>query len=305
MGFRLRELERPIKVPPGGILVRELCMMPFAEGIELAEKIGKPLVSNKRLDDVVTGKHVKDYLEAFIVKNRRERADTEKSFESLNRLFRKREETLSQLKKLHWDMLHRMCEPIATGTIIAFAEPGMQLGHDIVEESLDGKSRTIFLVDCKYRRERDAALVIESPNYRLEKYGRDTIVIGENVGIITEFPAKKGWYRTDSKHRIPYGKETENPENRAFATTFNEWMYEHLAWVLGKQAYDITTHDLSASRPYDNVRYFSRYGAASEVGFIRRMKPHTPCGADIIEVDHIASDYRYGMMVELEAGIPP
>lgn len=99
--------------------------------------------------------------------------------------------------------------PCWTGTMTGYKETGERLYEFI--EYVDPKAnvRWIFPVPKEFRREKDAILVAEHPDYFLERDGIHRIIHAKKVSLVRRFPAENGWYFGDHEHDIPSGDEIE------------------------------------------------------------------------------------------------
>lgn len=104
--------------------------------------------------------------------------------------------------------------PCWTGTITAYRKPGEKLGSEIV--FTNSRGRRVFPVPVEFRNEEDSVLVVEHPNFTIEADGKDRVIISDKVDIVRGFPARNGWYLTDSQYCIPNGGRTSrrNPDSR-------------------------------------------------------------------------------------------
>ncbi len=110
--------------------------------------------------------------------------------------------------------------PCWSGTMTGYKEPGEKLGKSVVYTDPETKQRYVFPVPEDYKGAKNAILVVEHPDYTLEKDGKDRIVAVkniENISLIENFPSEyDGWYQMDEKHGIPTGNEVDssNPDVR-------------------------------------------------------------------------------------------
>lgn len=113
-----------------------------------------------------------------------------------------------------------------TGTITGYVEPKTAFGKSkmfskeakaIVYTDPNDGQRYVFQVDEKYLGEKNGILVVEHPDFKLGYDGKDLVVMPEagKVELVSNFPAKDGWYRTDAKFGIPTGKETSSDNSEA------------------------------------------------------------------------------------------
>lgn len=89
------------------------------------------------------------------------------------------------------------------GTMTAYTKPGEKLGKTIEYVDPETKERWVFHVPKEYQKEKNAVLVAEHPDYKLEVDGKNIVVHAPNVDLIAQFPASDGVYPTDAKHGIP------------------------------------------------------------------------------------------------------
>ncbi len=114
------------------------------------------------------------------------------------------------------------CEvyPCWTGTMTGYEAPGKKLGTQIVYTDQCDKQRYVFHVDDKFRGEENAILVVEHPDFKMGRDGKELVVMPEagKVELVSNFPTNCGWYLTDAKFGIPTGKQTSsvNPKARYF-----------------------------------------------------------------------------------------
>ena len=94
-----------------------------------------------------------------------------------------------------------------TGTMTAYNEPNKKLGSTIEYTDPETKQRWLFPVPKKYRKEKNAILVAEHPDYTLEVDGKNIIVHAENPDIVLGFPSENGWYFVDIEHGLPFVNE--------------------------------------------------------------------------------------------------
>jgi len=107
--------------------------------------------------------------------------------------------------------------PCHTGTLAAYASPGQKLGRSIEYADPETGYRYLFRVPEAYRKEKDAVLVAEHPDYALEIDGETVIVHAAKVDIVTGFPSKfsLAYYKLEPVHGIPSGKAIpmEDPDS--------------------------------------------------------------------------------------------
>ncbi|VVC02028.1 Uncharacterised protein [uncultured archaeon] len=95
-----------------------------------------------------------------------------------------------------------------TGTMTAYTKPGEKLGEVIEYVDPETKQKWVFRVPREFQKEKNAILVVEHPDYKVEVDGRTLVVHAKAVDLVADFPAKtERWYAADAKHDIPTGKE--------------------------------------------------------------------------------------------------
>lgn len=92
-----------------------------------------------------------------------------------------------------------------SGTIAAYNKPGQKLGRAIEYIDPNTKYRWILDVPQEYRKMKDAVLVIEHPDYFLEKGGKNFIFHANPIDVVKGFPVSNGWYIPEIVHGIPTG----------------------------------------------------------------------------------------------------
>lgn len=117
-----------------------------------------------------------------------------------------------------------------TGTMTAYVEPGVLLGSEIEFMDPGTDLKWIFPVPAKFRREKDAVLVVEHPNYRIIQEGDNRIIESDpdKIDIVLGFPGSDGrvdfgdWappgidFPVDPKYGIPTTGELQHPSMRRF-----------------------------------------------------------------------------------------
>lgn len=107
-----------------------------------------------------------------------------------------------------------------SGTMTAYKKPGKKLGRSVVYTDPYTKQRYVFPVPKDYRGAKDAILVVEHPNYTMEKDRKDFVVTvknPENISLVEGFPSEAyDWYLVDEKHGIPTGNSSScfHPDSR-------------------------------------------------------------------------------------------
>jgi len=97
---------------------------------------------------------------------------------------------------------------IWTGTLVIHGRPGEKLGKAVKTKSRDGLS-WVFEVPPNFRSLKDAALVIEHPDYVLAEIGfRVTVRVPDlrKIRMVKDFPRQFGIYETDKEAGIPHGR---------------------------------------------------------------------------------------------------
>ena len=108
--------------------------------------------------------------------------------------------------------------PCWSGTMTGYEKPGKKLGKSVVYVDSETNQRYVFPVPEDYKGAKDAILVIEHPDYTLERDGKDLVVAVkniENISLVENFPSERGWYLTDEKHGIPTGNEVNSSNDDA------------------------------------------------------------------------------------------
>jgi len=103
-------------------------------------------------------------------------------------------------------------QPGWTGTMTGYTQPGERLGDTV--EYVDPKTniRWVFPVPQSFRGEKDCVLVVEHPDFTLERDGNTRIVNAAKVGLVERFPPVDGWYDKDSSYGIPSGDKVKPSE---------------------------------------------------------------------------------------------
>jgi len=103
-----------------------------------------------------------------------------------------------------------------TGTMVAYEETGKRFGKTVEYVDEKTKIRYVFEVPDQYLGEKNAILVSEHPDYRLEIDGNNRIVRAAVVDLIEQFPAEANkWYVADPKHGIPFGDSVDGSDPNA------------------------------------------------------------------------------------------
>lgn len=96
-----------------------------------------------------------------------------------------------------------------TGTMTAYTKPGEKLGATVEYVDTNSGEKWVFPVPKEFQKEKDAILVAEHPDYKVEIDGKNIVVHANVVDLVLKFPAKNGGYMADAKHGIPTDKEVE------------------------------------------------------------------------------------------------
>lgn len=134
-----------------------------------------------------------------------------------------------------------------TGTMGAYTEPGKKLGKILRYTDPKDGQKYVFPVPEIHRDEKDAILVVEHPNYSLEKDGKDFVVRvpnSEDISLVINFPSEDGIYQQDSKHGIPQGYPVSR-ENASFSNLMLNRIGERVSNIV--RVFDSTMTDLSLS----------------------------------------------------------
>jgi hypothetical protein len=103
-----------------------------------------------------------------------------------------------------------------TGTMTAYEKPGKKFGKTVEYVDDKTKIRYVFEVPGQYVGEKDAILVAEHPDYKLEIDGNNRIIRAAVIDLIERFPAESNkWYLTDSKRGIPFGNVVDDSDSNA------------------------------------------------------------------------------------------
>jgi len=102
--------------------------------------------------------------------------------------------------------------PCWTGTFVAFKGPHKSLSDSVIYTDQETGQRYVFPVPKYHQSMSDVILVVEHPNYSLEKDGKDLIVAADSdkIELVSKFPSKNGWYKVDQWCGIPTTEEA-NP----------------------------------------------------------------------------------------------
>ena len=105
--------------------------------------------------------------------------------------------------------------PCWSGTMTGYKEPGEELGKTIEYTDPGSGKKWVFKVPDQYRREKDAILVVEHPNYLLDKEGDNMVINTHNANIIRYFPPENGYYMGDPIYDIPSGERVSHENDNA------------------------------------------------------------------------------------------
>jgi hypothetical protein len=146
--------------------------------------------------------------------------------------------------------------PCWTGTMTAYEEPGKKFGKTVEYVDYKTKIRYVFEVPSQYVGEKNAILVSEHPDYKLEMDGNNRIIRAAIVDLIEKFPAINGWYLADSKHGIP-------SENKVSKSNSNERYLKRKEKRVGPVARGYEDYvDFLGNFVYLNVRPSNSFGVA-------------------------------------------
>jgi hypothetical protein len=107
----------------------------------------------------------------------------------------------------HLQAGNRMPASWMLGTRIAYEAPGTGFGEEVRFCQL------VFKVPEKYRGLKDTALIMQGPDFRVEK--GTGIFKGEVTEVVEDFPSAAGWYNTDPATGMPQGKTVSSSESAA------------------------------------------------------------------------------------------
>lgn len=102
---------------------------------------------------------------------------------------------------------HKIRSSYWTGTMVAYVEPGKKLGEQIEYMDTQTGQRWVFPVPKAFRREKNAVLVTEHPDFWLEMDANNRVVHAKKVDLVENFPVKNGNYPGDPLYDIPIGKK--------------------------------------------------------------------------------------------------
>ena len=112
-----------------------------------------------------------------------------------------------------WIMV-KFALPCWTGTMTAYTKPDEKLGKTIEYTDPETNQRWVFPAG-KFKGEKDSILVVEHPDFTLQREGNDILVVpADAIRIIANFPkanfpTKPAWYFADPEHGIPVGNAIE------------------------------------------------------------------------------------------------
>jgi len=113
----------------------------------------------------------------------------------------------SLLRSGEWQK-HRELFPAWTGTVIIYEAPGRSFGKFVQSENV------LFEIPREYQGLKNSALVLESPNLKVEEHDDKHILTGKIVKI-KDFPASDGWYGADKDTVIPQGEKISSSREDA------------------------------------------------------------------------------------------
>lgn len=142
-----------------------------------------------------------------------------------------------------------------TSTMTAHAKPGEKLGAAIEYVDSETKEKWVFPVPKEFQNERNAILVAEHPDYRLESDGKNIVVHATVVDLIPDFPIKtEGWYRGDTKHHIPTGREFFFPQDVVENNVIRWDIFRHL-WRMEKRVGPVgRDHSYNSSHAWYDIQ---------------------------------------------------
>lgn len=96
-----------------------------------------------------------------------------------------------------------------TGTMTAYEKPNEKF-KDVVEyEDPQTHQRWVFRLPYMFSGEKNAIVVTEYPDYKVERDGKTIVIHPRKATLIINFPTKNGWYIPEKEHGIPIGKEVD------------------------------------------------------------------------------------------------
>jgi len=191
------KIER-IRGPKLRVLVEGAMGVSFPKALELADKEGLVLASNKRLDSVLVGDKLGETKVWAPCMNR-----------NIVSHYPLPSEEYSELKSGFgcW-----------TGTMVGYAMRNKKLGKYLSYTDSVTHDKYLFPVPVEYRKEKNAILVVEHPDYAIVKDGKDLVVAvwdEKTVGLVKGFPHENARCLPDEKYGIPFGKEVHYENNSA------------------------------------------------------------------------------------------
>jgi len=103
-----------------------------------------------------------------------------------------------------------------SGTMSAYEKPGKKFEKTIEYVDNKTKIRYVFEVPNQYVGEKDAVLIAEHPDYRLEIDGNNRVIRAAVVDLIERFPTEPHkWYLADPKHGIPVEDPIDSSDSNA------------------------------------------------------------------------------------------
>lgn len=110
----------------------------------------------------------------------------------------------------------KLKEPIWTGTIGAYAEPGRKLGKEVEYTDPETKEVWVFPVPKKWQNETNAMLKVDPSHYDIKVEGnRKTVIVDDeaNISLVRDFPTENSWRKT--KDGIPCGEQVDSSDPNA------------------------------------------------------------------------------------------
>jgi hypothetical protein len=106
-----------------------------------------------------------------------------------------------------------------TGTMACYVEPDKSFreagewvdalkSHAIIDLEEETKIRYLFPIPEEHLDKKNAILITEHPDFRLESDGKDRIVMAARICLIERFPVQGGWYNADPQFGIPFGDKS-------------------------------------------------------------------------------------------------
>ncbi|MEK6981343.1 MAG: hypothetical protein AABX38_00295 [Candidatus Micrarchaeota archaeon] len=189
MSTTIQQPTQRIRGPKLEVFISRLYGLPFDEELARADKDNRVIVSSKRLSSALIGSD---------------------EWKAIKKAF------------ACW-----------SGTMTAYVEPNVELGqaarrlsdlgdfpklsknqyeHAIVYTDPQTGNDWIFPIPEKYLRVKNGILVIEHPDYGLDREGTNRLVLPvsvERVDLVEGFPVRNGWYLPDAIHGIPQTSQVD------------------------------------------------------------------------------------------------